>query len=95
MDMSSFAYFSLLYVEDDTGVREVNLRFLKRMFHTVYFATNGEEGLKSYEEHKPDIIITDLKMPIMDGLSMVKRLEQEITKLKSLSPPLLQKRITL
>lgn len=77
-----FAYFRLLYVEDDDGVRAVNLRFLNRMFHTVYFAINGEDGYAKYLEHKPDIIITDLKMPILDGIGMVKRIRENDNKTK-------------
>ena len=78
----AFAHFRLLYVEDDAGVRDVNLRFLRRMFHTVYDASQGEEGYALYLEHHPDIIITDLKMPILDGINMVKRIRQHDTKTK-------------
>lgn len=80
--MKQFSRFRLLYVEDDDGLREVNLRFFKRIFHTVYEASNGKEGLKVYESCKPDIIITDLKMPIMDGLSMVKQIREYDTQTK-------------
>lgn len=76
MDISSFSHFSLLYIEDDASIREVNLRTLQRMFHAVYTASNGEEGLKAYKTHRPDIIVTDLKMPVMDGLSMVKEIRK-------------------
>lgn len=82
MDRVTFSHFSLLYVEDDKGVREINLRFLRRMFHTVYEATNGEEGFLAYQKHMPDIIITDLKMPLMDGLSMVKKIRETDSKTK-------------
>ncbi|WP_024955838.1 response regulator transcription factor [Sulfurospirillum arcachonense] len=78
----AFAHFRLLYVEDDSGVREVNLRFLNRMFHTVYSATNGENGYAQYLKYKPDIIITDLKMPILDGIGMVKRIRESDNKTK-------------
>lgn len=72
----TFANFKLLYIEDDTGVREVNLRFLNRLFHIVYSASNGMEGLEIYKQYQPDIIITDLKMPVMDGISMVKKIRE-------------------
>lgn len=78
----AFAHFRLLYVEDDTGVHEVNLRFLNRLFHTVYSARNGEDGYAKYLKHKPDIIITDLKMPILDGIEMVKRIRKNDNKTK-------------
>ena len=83
MDINkAFAHFRLLYVEDDAGIRAVNLRFLKRMFHTVYDATNGEDGYEKYVLHRPDIIITDLKMPVLDGISMVKRIRKDDTQTK-------------
>lgn len=39
-------------------------------------ATNGEEGLQQAQKHHPDLIICDLKMPIMNGWEMVKQLRQ-------------------
>lgn len=71
-----FTHFKLLYVEDDEGVRNVNSRILKRMFHTVYEAINGKDGFEQYQKYQPDIVITDLKMPQLDGISMVKKIRQ-------------------
>jgi len=42
------------------------------MVGTLITAKDGAEGLTAFHEHHPDIIITDIKMPIMDGLSMMK-----------------------
>jgi DNA-binding response OmpR family regulator len=72
-----FSSYNLLYIEDDEGVRNVNLRILKRMFNEVFDAINGEDAYIKYKEHKPDIIITDLKMPKMDGISLVKKIREE------------------
>jgi len=83
MDINrALANFKLLYVEDDIGVREINLRFFKRLFHTVYSAKDGIDGLNAYESYKPDIIITDLKMPLLDGISMVKKIREKDNKTK-------------
>lgn len=71
---------SLLFVEDDVTVQNAMLGFLEMLpFSDIYVASNGEEGLKQFHLHKPDIVLTDLRMPIMNGLEM----SQEI---KSLSP---------
>lgn len=63
---------SLLYVEDDNTIRDLLSRSLSRTFHNLHVASNGQEGYEQYLKHKPDIIITDIKMPIMNGLEMCK-----------------------
>jgi len=60
----------LLYVEDDEDVRLIYERFLKRRLLNVLTAANGKEGYDLYLKEKPDIIITDVQMPVMDGLEM-------------------------
>jgi YesN/AraC family two-component response regulator len=67
---------SILYVEDEDSIRERLSRFLQRRTQTLYQASNGREGLEMYHEHKPDIIITDIRMPVMDGLSMAEQIRE-------------------
>jgi len=64
----------LLYVEDDDNIRKVYERYLKRKVKSLLVAVNGEDGLNMYLEHKPDLIVTDIKMPIMNGLEMSKKI---------------------
>ena len=64
---------ALLYVEDDDETRFQYSQFLSRMVGTLITAKDGAEGLAAYHEHLPDIIITDINMPIMDGLAMIKQ----------------------
>mgnify|MGYP000349662932 CR=1 FL=1 len=66
--------YSILYVEDEEGARETNTRFLQRMFRKVFVAGNGKIAFDLYKAHKPDIILTDIKMPTLDGISMVKQI---------------------
>lgn len=79
---NEFSHLNLLYVEDDHGVRNVNLRILKRMFQNVYEGVDGLDGFQKYKKYSPDIIITDLKMPNMDGISLVKKIREEDLKTK-------------
>ena len=80
--MGKFRDFTILYIEDDDGVRNVNLRILKRMFKETYEASDGEAGFKLYIEKKPDIIITDIKMPKLDGIKLTKMIRQNDSKTK-------------
>lgn len=66
---------SILYVEDEENVRAMLSRFLKRFCNELYIAENGEVGLELYKEHKPDIVISDIKMPKMNGLEMIKEIK--------------------
>jgi len=67
---------SLLYVEDEDAVRCGVESFLKRRFQTVFLARDGHEGLDIYRERNPDIVITDVKMPGMNGISMAREIMQ-------------------
>jgi len=67
----------VLYVEDEEEVRSVYERFLKRRVKHVLVAINGQEGYESYLKHKPDLIITDINMPIMNGLEMCSLIRDE------------------
>ena len=67
----------VLYVEDDEIARENGLEYLENYFEHIYEAENALIALKLYEEHKPDIIITDIQMPKLDGLEFVKRIRKK------------------
>jgi len=71
--------YTLLYVEDDEGIATVMSNILTLFCARFYHARNGEEGLALYKEHQPDLIITDISMPVMDGISMVRAIRQTDT----------------
>lgn len=64
------SHLSLLYVEDDAAVRRSAVEYLSRLCKTVYEAGDGKEAIRVWREHRPDIIITDISMPRLDGLDM-------------------------
>ena len=66
----------ILYVEDEDGVRRGFVKTLSRYAKEVYEASNGEEGLALYKEHLPDIVVTDIKMPKMNGIEMSKAIKE-------------------
>lgn len=70
---------SVLYVEDDDETREQYEKIFKVLFKNVKSAENGSDALKYYNEENYDLVITDLTMPIMDGITLI----GEILKLNS------------
>lgn len=57
-------------------LREMFAKCLARHVGTLLVARNGAEGLKFCDASKPDLIITDILMPVMDGLEMVERIRE-------------------
>ncbi|MDD2369743.1 MAG: diguanylate cyclase [Sulfuricurvum sp.] len=77
MPLSNFpASLSILYIEDDKNTQEEVAFFLEPLVSTLYLASNGQEGLDLYRLHTPDLIITDIQMPIMNGLDMIKEIRK-------------------
>jgi phosphoserine phosphatase RsbU/P len=66
---------SVLYVEDEPLTRAVFARILERIVSNLYQAENGEEGLELFKMHRPDIVISDIRMPVMDGIEMSRRIK--------------------
>lgn len=60
----------VLYVEDDQETREELQSILEQYVAELYSARNGREGLAFYRQYLPDIVVTDIQMPEMNGLSM-------------------------
>ena len=67
---------TILYVEDEEDVRDGYARALKRTSRKLYTAQDGKIGLELYKKHSPDIVISDIKMPNMNGLEMVKAIKE-------------------
>lgn len=67
---------SILYVEDEDEIRDQLNSYLKRRCRKVYTAANGKKGLEAYKKHQPDIVITDILMPVMDGLKMSEYIQE-------------------
>lgn len=79
---NKFKDFTILYVEDDDGIREINFSMFQRIFKEAYAAKNGLLGYDIYLNKKPDIIITDIKMPKMNGLELAKKIREKDNKTK-------------
>ncbi|MDP2893977.1 MAG: response regulator [Sulfurimonas sp.] len=65
---------SVLYVEDDTHISEQLEKLLKKIFLKIDVEKNGALGLESFIKNNQDIVITDISMPMLDGIEMSKRI---------------------
>lgn len=68
--------YTVLYVEDDAQTQESMNTVLSRIFKKVYLAENGLIGLELFQTHSPDLIITDIQMPKLNGLDMAKSIKE-------------------
>ena len=71
---------TILYVEDEEMIRQNAVEYLSRICNHVLEAKNGIEALEIYKKHKPNIIISDIKMPKMNGLefaSEIRKVDKE------------------
>lgn len=67
----------LLVVDDDPAFRDVLAETLRDLGHDVAEASTGEEGLALFEAARPDLVFLDLRMPGLDGLSVLRRLRDD------------------
>ena len=76
VNSSSKYPYSILFVDDENEIRENYVAYLKTKFSTVYEARNGSSGYDVYLKHKPDIIVSDIKMPTMNGIDFIKKVRE-------------------
>jgi two-component system cell cycle response regulator len=67
----------ILSVDDSRTIRMIVGRSFKPYDCTVIEASNGEEGLATAAKEKPDLIILDVTMPVMDGVTMLTKLKED------------------
>ena len=67
----------LLLVDDEEGIRKVLGIALSDAGYTVFTAKDGEEALDIFRKEIPPIVLTDIKMPGMDGIELLQKIKQE------------------
>lgn len=67
----------ILVVEDDVTMRETLTALLRREGFEVVTACDGLEGFTQAQIHTPDLVITDLNMPLLDGVALARKLRDE------------------
>ncbi|TVQ18190.1 MAG: response regulator, partial [Leptolyngbya sp. DLM2.Bin15] len=69
----------ILIVDDDITLRTALIRYLEKRGYSVQQASSGLEGLAKFEDDPPDLIVSDIMMPEMDGLEFCRRLRSTRT----------------
>ncbi|MGM0642444.1 MAG: response regulator, partial [Thermodesulfobacteriota bacterium] len=67
----------VLVIDDEKPTLSMFRLFLSAYGYTVFIAEDGEEGIRVFEKQEPEIVFTDLKMPGMDGLEVLKKIREK------------------
>ena len=81
MNKKEFKNIKILYVEDEDNIRENAVFYLKRLFDIVFEAKDAFEALEIIEQKNPHIIITDINMPKLNGLELIKNIRKKDSKI--------------
>lgn len=74
--ISKLSNFTLLYVEDEQGTRNNTFSILEQLFKKTYVTHSTKEAYLYYEQYKPDLIITDIKMVEESGIDFIKKIRK-------------------
>jgi DNA-binding response OmpR family regulator len=72
----------ILVIEDDKVLRETIVEILINEDYEVFEASNGDEGLRLHAAYNFDLVITDILMPLKDGLEVIMTLKKESPSVK-------------
>ena len=72
---------TLLYIEDDIEILQNITLILNKYFKKIYKAQDGEEALKIYSKNKPDILLTDIVLPKLNGLAVATEIRDKDKKI--------------
>lgn len=67
----------VLYVEDNPHTREATAELFQNFFETLFIASDGEEALEMFQTKKVDLIFTDICIPCLNGIELIKRIREE------------------
>jgi len=76
MNIELIKTLKVLYVEDEIALRDITSSSIESIISTLVVADNGKDGLEKFNNGEFDLIITDLSMPVMDGITMIKEIRK-------------------
>lgn len=71
---------NVLYVEDSKEIREQTFKMFNNFFHNITLAVDGKDGLEKFKTNNFDLIFSDLNMPVMNGIDMIKSIRKSDNK---------------
>ncbi|MDH5465007.1 MAG: response regulator, partial [Thiovulaceae bacterium] len=74
--MSDISDLVILYIDDEEAIRRNAVEYLNFHFREVHEASDGLQGYEVYKNISPDVIITDIQMPKLNGLEMIQKIRQ-------------------
>ncbi|MCK5294813.1 MAG: response regulator [Arcobacteraceae bacterium] len=77
MNIEKLKNLRILYVEDEDQLRDTTAKSLNTIIPNITVALNGEDGLEKFNSGDFDLIITDLEMPLMSGVEMIKNIRNK------------------
>ncbi len=77
VDFNDFAPATLLVVDDNRTNRDLMAGIFEKTHHQVHFATNGQEALKCLRQAKLDVVLLDIRMPVMDGRTTLAEIRKQ------------------
>ena len=75
-DIEILKSISVVYAEDDELIRQSITRIIRRRVKEIHSAEHGREGLELIQQFNPDMVITDIEMPVMNGLEMIEEVRK-------------------
>ncbi len=73
---------SILYVEDEPEIQANIAEYLGNYFSNIHLASDGKEALEKYKKHHPDVMLLDINLPKIDGLSVAKEIREQDNNVK-------------
>ena len=68
---------TILIIDDEKNTREGLKTFLESQDYDVLTAANGDEGWSIYKQEKPDLVLTDIRMPGTDGVALLEKIKAD------------------
>jgi DNA-binding response OmpR family regulator len=76
MNLDHLKDMNVLYVEDDENIASGTITLLEKFFHKIYHRNNAEDGLEVIKNEAVDILITDIELPSMSGLTLCEEIRK-------------------
>lgn len=77
MNITETTVCKIIVIEDEPKLREIISESLQEYFSDIIFAENGKEALETIKRENPCLVITDIRMPVMNGIQMAQQLRSE------------------